>query len=109
MDGRTQVTRARDQSRKGVTRVAALVGLDGGATVRAGRRDTNWIREYGAVVDRLDRLNRPRAVLQALAQDAARLRREAARLRSEKSALASRLSEVEARINSSQAVTRTPR
>jgi hypothetical protein len=109
MDGRTQITGGGDESGGGVRRVAALVALDGGATARTGRRDPNWIREYGAVVDRLDRLERPRAVVQALAQETARLRREALRLRSERLELVRQLGEVEASIEATRRPMRKPR
>jgi hypothetical protein len=99
-------THAEDED--GASRVGAvsLRGLDGGATARDGRRDPNWIRDCGAVIDRLERL---RVVLPAMAQETARFRREAARLRKEKSDLARRLDEIEASIEAGRRLMGEPR
>jgi hypothetical protein len=82
-----------------------FTALDGGAPAGDRGPDPNWIREYGAVIDRLERL---RVVLPAMAQETARFRREAARLRSEKSDLARRLSEIEASIEEGRLLMREP-
>ncbi len=98
----------REQDEDGASREGAvsLKALEGGATAGDGRRDTNWIRDYGAVIDRLERL---RVVLPAMAQETARFRREAARLRKEKSDLARRLGEIEASIEASRLLMGEPR
>jgi hypothetical protein len=99
----TRAATDRDAPRDGA---GPLTVLDGGPSTRDRGRDPNWIRECGAVIDRLERL---RVVLPAMAQETARLRREAARLRSEKSDLSRRLGEIEASIEAGRRLMREPR